>query len=64
MFFLFIFLFFQKVYGYNQNLKEVIINKNGKLVEYIKHDTTLGREQNIGRGQESSLANHDILRKL
>ena len=38
------------------------LNKNFSLVEYIKYDTTLGREQNIGLGKESSLVSKDIMK--
>ena len=35
-----------------------ILNDNdGKLVNFIKYDTTLGRDQNIDINKESSLAN-------
>ena len=30
--------------NYNQSLKQESINKNGKLVDYIKHDSALGRD--------------------
>ena len=32
---------------------------NFRLTELLKFDTTLGREQNIELGKESSLANYD-----
>lgn len=31
----------------------IVIDKNSKLSEYIKYDSTLGRDQNIGMGVES-----------
>lgn len=50
--------------SYNQNLKNEFINKNGKLVDYIKYDSTLGRDQNIANNTNSSLSNDDILKRL
>lgn len=38
-----------------------LTNRKYKLVNFIKHDTTLGREQNIDLHKESSLANADKL---
>ena len=34
-------------------------NKDSQLVDFIKYDTTLGREQNIDINKESSLSNFD-----
>ena len=42
--------------------QQVMLNKNFSLVEYIKYDTTLGREQNIDLGKESSLVSKDVMR--
>ena len=42
--------------------QQVTQNKNFSLVDYIKYDTTLGREQNIDLGKESSLVSKDIMR--
>ena len=36
-------------------------DKNVKLVEYLKYDTTLGRDQNIELGKESTLASSDCM---
>jgi hypothetical protein len=35
---------------------------NFKLLEYLKYDTSLGREQNIDLGKDSSLACADIIK--
>lgn len=40
----------------------VIIDKNSKLVDFIRFDSTLGREQNIQMGKESSLSNAEQMR--
>ena len=37
-------------------------SKNAKLAELIKYDTTLGREQNIDLGKDSSLTNNEALK--
>jgi len=36
-------------------------DKNVKLCEYLKSDTTLGRDQNIGLGKESTLASSEVM---
>jgi hypothetical protein len=35
----------------------IVIDRNSRLVDYIRYDSTLGREQNITMGKESSLSN-------
>ena len=40
----------------------MVMDKNTKLADFIKFDSTLGREQNIGMGKESSLSNTDIIK--
>lgn len=42
--------------------KQVSLNKNYSLVDYLKYDTTLGREQNIELGKESSLVSKDVMK--
>lgn len=38
---------------------QVLNNKDSQLVNFIKYDTTLGREQNIDIHKESSLSNFE-----
>lgn len=38
-----------------------VIEKNGKLADYIKYDAQLGREQNITMAKESSLGNQEVM---
>jgi hypothetical protein len=42
--------------------QQVSTNKNFSLVDYIKYDTTLGREQNISFGKDSSLVCKDVMK--
>ena len=42
--------------------QQLTLNKNLSLVDYIKYDTTLGREQNIDLGKESSLVSKDVMK--
>ena len=36
-------------------------DKNVKLSEFLKYDTTLGRDQNIELGKESTLASSEVM---
>ena len=38
----------------------MVINANSKLADYIKHDTALGRDQNINMGKEGFIDNNKI----
>jgi len=38
-------------------IMKILNDNDGKLVNFIKYDTTLGRDQNIDINKESSLAN-------
>ena len=55
----------QKIGGKGLFIKELEVamqqlqNKDSQLVDFIKYDTTLGREQNIDINKESSLSNFD-----
>jgi hypothetical protein len=42
--------------------KKMMNDPNFKLLEYLKYDTSLGREQNIDLGKDSSLACADIIK--
>ena len=45
----------------NQNLN---LNKNSKLVDFLKNDTTLGRDQQIGAAGANSLEGEGIQKRL
>ena len=52
--------------SYNNSAMQTMVSfdKNTKLTDYLKNDTTLGRDQQIGVGQASSFSGADITRKL
>ena len=43
-------------------INKILNDSDGKLADFIKYDTTLGRDQNIEINKESSLANIEKMR--
>lgn len=40
---------------------KIAYDKNVQLIEYLKYDTTLGRDQNVELGKESTLCSSDVM---